>query len=179
MFKQFIAALALAATLAVPAQALEVELRTEIVFDTFDAFLVQNDDVLRGNFEDVAIVSDPVVELVSHEEIQRRALAQNLRLAEGPEVVAFYNTETGVIVANADAAAEGGVEFFAILLHEYVHHVQEELDHSFRCNNEFELDAYRAETEWLRQVGGWGDAEVRNIVISGRLAAMCGNAYGS
>lgn len=72
--------------------------------------------------------------------------------ADPHEIVALYDAEAGAILVS-EGWTGGTVAELSILVHEMVHHLQQEAGTVFACPAERERLAYRAQDDWLKLFG--------------------------
>lgn len=91
-----------------------------------------------------------IVAMSSAELITRRYGAG--AVADPTEIVALYDAEAGAILVS-EGWTGGTVAELSILVHEMVHHLQQEAGTVFACPAERERLAYRAQDDWLKLFG--------------------------
>jgi hypothetical protein len=71
---------------------------------------------------------------------------------DGYGLYALYNDETGTLYLREDFSAALTADV-SILLHEMVHHIQNEADMEYECAEKRERLAYRVQNRWLESFG--------------------------
>lgn len=97
--------------------------------------------------------ASPVIEFVSQQRLVELAYGRNP--PSGAAVTAMYNRSNGTVYLSTEWRMED-LRDRSTLLHELVHHYQEHCTNcpvSYPCLAARERDAYRLQSDWLRQQG--------------------------
>lgn len=96
-------------------------------------------------------VSHPDIIALPQDELVARRYGQGTLAAHG-DIVALYDKEAQAILVSNDWTG-GSLAELSILVHEMVHHLQDQSGTIFACPAQKEKLAYRAQNEWLKLFG--------------------------
>ncbi len=93
------------------------------------------------------------------------------------DVVAVYNDQTRTIYLSDKWAGRTPAEL-SVLVHEMVHHLQNEAGITYECPAEREKPAYEAQNKWLSLFGGSLESEFQINGLALLISTSCAMAVG-
>lgn len=106
---------------------------------------------LQSEYQLAQPASQPVIVAMPQAELLTRRYGEGVDSDPG-DVVALYDAETGSILVS-EAWTGDTVAEISILVHEMVHHLQQDAGTVFACPAERERLAYRAQDDWMQLFG--------------------------
>lgn len=122
--------------------------------------------------------AEPITEYIqlSDLEMQRKALRnpELNKVVEGVKIMGFYDHEDDITYIS-DQLEPGSWQMQGVLTHEKEHRKQykQGLHKIAKCKNELELDAYKAEADYLKKYGQISDKTYKDLMSHAQKVSQC------